>query len=222
MLRGDRRGRRGGADADEVDTAGLPTTLRGRRVVLRPLRASDWAAWNEVRVRNGTWLTKWEPAVPAGRADPSVERHAYLARCAGSDREWQSGMGFGFGVFVTNIDEQQLVGEVRLGHVHRGSQQSAYLGYWIDQAVAGQSLMPEAVAVALWFSFEHAGLHRVQISIIPRNTASRRVVEKLGLREEGTALRYIEINGVWEDHLRFAITAEEWRQRRDELLAAWC
>ena len=83
-------------------------------------------------------------------------------------------------------------------------------------------MMPEAVVVALWFSFEHAGLHRVQISIIPRNTASRRVVEKLGLREEGTALRYIEINGVWEDHLRFAITAEEWRQRRDELLAAWC
>lgn len=221
MLRGMRPGRRGG-EPDEVEPSALPTSLRGRRVVLRPLRASDWAAWNEVRVRNGEWLTKWEPMVPVGRADPSTDRHAYLARCAGSDREWHSGVGFGFGVFVTNIDEQQLVGEVRLGHVHRGSQQSAYLGYWIDEAVAGQGLTPEAVVVALWFSFEHAGLHRVQIAIVPRNSASRRVVAKLGLREEGLAKSYIEINGVWEDHLRFAITAEEWAERREELLALWC
>ncbi len=211
-----------GADAEGIDTAGLPTMLRGRHVHMRPLRASDWSAWNEVRVRNGSWLTRWEPAGPPGRADPSVDRHAYLARCAGSDREWQTGVGFGFGVFVTNIDESQLVGEVRLGHVHRGSHQSAYLGYWVDREMSGRGLIPEAVVLALWFSFERASLHRVQISIIPRNASSRRVVEKLGLREEGLARGYIEINGVWEDHLRFAITAEEWDARRDELLAAWC
>ena len=61
-------------------------------------------------------------------------------------------------------------------------------------------------------------LHRVQISIIPRNAASRRVVEKLDIREEGVAVRYLEINGVWEDHVRYAITAEEWAERRDDLL----
>jgi len=64
-------------------------------------------------------------------------------------------------------------------------------------------------------------LHRVEISIIPRNSASRRVVEKLGIREEGVALRFLEIDGVWEDHVRYAITAEEWLERRDELLAQW-
>ena len=64
-------------------------------------------------------------------------------------------------------------------------------------------------------------LHRVQISIIPRNTASRRVVEKLDIRDEGTAARYLEINGVWEDHIRYGITAEEWTDRRDELMGTW-
>ncbi|HEY8060476.1 MAG TPA: GNAT family protein, partial [Acidimicrobiales bacterium] len=64
-------------------------------------------------------------------------------------------------------------------------------------------------------------LHRVQIAIIPRNTASRRVVEKVKVREEGVAERYLEINGVWEDHVRYAITAEEWQQRRDDLLTEW-
>ena len=61
------------------------------------------------------------------------------------------------------------------------------------------------------FAFEELGLHRVQVAIIPRNAPSRRVMAKLGIREEGVAMRYLEINGVWEDHVRHAITAEEWR-----------
>ena len=69
--------------------------------------------------------------------------------------------------------------------------------------------------------FEDLALHRLQISIIPRNRASRRVVEKLQIRDEGIAVRYLEINGTWEDHIRFAITAEEWAERRDELLDCW-
>ena len=56
---------------------------------------------------------------------------------------------------------------------------------------------------------------------MPRNSASRRVVEKLGVRSEGVAVRYLEINGTWEDHIRFAITSEEWADRKAELEAEW-
>jgi len=75
--------------------------------------------------------------------------------------------------------------------------------------------------VVMKFAFEQLQLHRLEICIVPRNTNSRRVVEKLGLRSEGVAERFLEINGVWEDHLRFALTAEEWSTRSDELTAAW-
>jgi ribosomal-protein-alanine N-acetyltransferase len=75
--------------------------------------------------------------------------------------------------------------------------------------------------VTLRFAFEAISLHRVEISIIPRNHASRRVVEKLGIRDEGIALRYLEIDGVWEDHVRYAITAEEWTARQPSLSAEW-
>ena len=75
--------------------------------------------------------------------------------------------------------------------------------------------------VALRFAFESISLHRVEISIIPRNVASRRVVEKLGIREEGIAERYLEIDGVWEDHVRYAITSEEWAVRESDLVAEW-
>ena len=61
------------------------------------------------------------------------------------------------------------------------------------------------------FAFEHVGLHRVQPAIIPRNTASKRVAQKVGFRLEGRALRYLRINGVWEDHDIYAMTAEDWQ-----------
>ena len=75
--------------------------------------------------------------------------------------------------------------------------------------------------VACRFAFEEIDVHRLQVSIVPRNVRSRRVVEKLDFRCEGLAERYLEIAGVWEDHLRFAITAEEWCLRRTALAATW-
>jgi ribosomal-protein-alanine N-acetyltransferase len=57
--------------------------------------------------------------------------------------------------------------------------------------------------------FTAVGLHRVEIDIRPENTASLRVVEKLGLRREGYYERYLDINGAWRDHVAFAITIEE-------------
>jgi ribosomal-protein-alanine N-acetyltransferase len=46
-------------------------------------------------------------------------------------------------------------------------------------------------------------------------------VEKLALRNEGTSERFLEINGVWEDHVRYGFTIEEWQTRREELSTTW-
>jgi ribosomal-protein-alanine N-acetyltransferase len=186
-------------------------------VVLRPLVAADFAMWQDVRRRCGEWLTRWEPRPAPGQPDTVEDGQAFQSRCSVRLREIQLGTGFGFGIFVDGI----LRGEVNLNTIHRGARQNAYIGYWIDQTVAGQGYMPESVVAVLRFAFDDLHLHRVQIAIVPRNTSSRRVVEKLDLREEGVALRYLQINGVWEDHIRYAITAEEWIERSEELLDAW-
>ena len=195
----------------------MNTSLLGRRLLLRPLRPEDYWSWQEVRRRNADWLTKWEPRRPQGAPDPTADRSAFALRCHARDREWQSGAGFGFGVFVGGV----FCGEINLNSVQRGPFQSSYLGYWIDEEQAGNGYIPEGVVILLKFAFEELKLHRVQISIVPRNRASRRVVEKLKLREEGVAERYLEINGVWEDHVRYAITAEEWDERRAEFIRDW-
>lgn len=198
----------------DTDSLGV---LKGRRVLLRPLNLNDFEEWREVRRRCADWLTKWEPMVRPGQPDTVEDRQAFSARCSMRSREMQLGTSYGFGIFV----DDAFSGEINLNSVHRGAQQSAYVGYWMDQRNAGRGYMPESVVVLMGFAFDRLNLHRLQISIIPRNHASLRVVEKLGLRDEGVAERYLEINGVWEDHRRFAITAEEWEQRRDELTRQW-
>lgn len=193
-----------------------PFELVGRRVTLRTLRESDYEPWHEIRVRCRDWLVPWEPR-PAGSPPAAEDRASFAARCALRERERQVGSGYGFGIFVG----PRLVGELTVSAIQRGPFQSASIGYWIDRDWAGQSLVPEAVVVALRFAFDMLGLHRVEVSIIPRNAASRRVAEKLDLRLEGISERYLEIDGNWEDHAKFAITSEEWNRRRDELLDEW-
>ena len=196
---------------------GDAVVLKGRRVTLRPLTIADFGQWQEVRTRSRDWLVKWEPRRPAGSPDVIDSRAGFAARCRARDRERQLGAGYGFGIF----DGLRFCGEINVNGVQRGPFQSAYVGYWIDEACAGKGLVPESVVVVCRHAFEDLDLHRLQIAIIPRNTASRRVMEKLAYREEGIAVRYLEIDGVWEDHIRFAITAEEWDERRVELLSAW-
>jgi ribosomal-protein-alanine N-acetyltransferase len=195
----------------------LPVELHGRRVTLRPLTSSDFTQWREVRRRCADWLTRWEPLPMPGAPDVVEDPRAFAARCGARDRERQMGTGFGFGVFV----DGRFGGEINLSGIQRGPFQNAYVGYWVDEALAGHSYTPEAGAVLFRFAFEELELHRVQVSIIPRNQASRRVAEKLELRDEGTAVRYLKINGVWEDHIRYAITAEEWEERRERYAKAW-
>jgi len=188
----------------------------GPRVELRALTGADYAAWRDVRVRSRDWLEPWEPLPDPGTPDPVVDTEAFRARCGAWDRQRHFDTAYGFGLFLR---DGSLVGEVSLGSVLRGPFQSAYIGYWVDEGHAGQGLVPEGVVLLIRCGFEELGLHRMEAAIVPRNRASRRVAEKLGLRDEGTAQRFLQIQGTYEDHIRYAITREEWRERGHELVA---
>jgi ribosomal-protein-alanine N-acetyltransferase len=194
-----------------------PVRLYGRRVLLRPLAASDFRSWSEVRLHNADWLTVWEPSRPQHQPDPVSDRGAFAARCQQRDRDRAAGTAYQFGLFI----DQQIAGEVNLNNVIRGALQSGTIGYWIDQRHAGHAYVAEAVVLVMQFAFEQLMLHRLEICIVPRNERSRSVMDKLAIRDEGTAERFLEINGAWEDHVRYGITVEEWVRRRDEFVATW-
>ena len=76
------------------------TELIGARVLLRPLRADDWEAWREVRLRCRKWLERWEPVPEAGSADPALDYEAFRARCAAWERQRHFDAAYGFGLFL--------------------------------------------------------------------------------------------------------------------------
>jgi [ribosomal protein S5]-alanine N-acetyltransferase len=192
------------------------TRLIGPRVVLRALEPADGDAWREVRRRNRTWLEPWEPLPEPGSPDLLRDNSAFRARCASAARQRHLDTAHPLGIF---LHDGTLVGEINLSGIQRGPFQSAHVGYWIDQAYAGRGLVPEALVLVLRLALEELNLHRVEVAIVPRNRASRRVVEKLDLRDEGTSRDYLQIRGQWEDHVRYGITVDEWFARREELTA---
>jgi ribosomal-protein-alanine N-acetyltransferase len=182
--------------------------LQENGTAIRPTSLDDLAELVALRNDNRAHTGPWEPSrddafyTPAGqRIELDLDAQA-----------WAVGSAYPFSILDAG-SEDRLVGRVALANIVRGAWQNATLGYWIAHAAAGRGHATRAVALALRFAFEHARLHRVQPAVIPRNLASIRVVERNGFRREGHAERYLQINGVWEDHTLFALTAEEWRAR---------
>ncbi|RCG28006.1 N-acetyltransferase [Streptomyces diacarni] len=196
-----------------------PAELADGPTTLRPIRVRDQRAWREVNQRNRDWLRPWEatiPPAPPGHLPPRRPTYRQMVRHLRA--EAQAGRMLPFVVQF----EGRLVGQLTVAGITWGSMCSGHIGYWIDRGVAGRGVMPTAVALAVDHCFRSVGLHRIEVCIRPENVPSRRVVEKLGFREEGVRPRYLHIDGAWRDHLVFALTAEEvpeglltrWRRSR--------
>lgn len=184
-----------------------PVTLEHHNLILAPLRYTHRKQWNAVRLRNHGWLSPWEAT------DPTGGQHAvsYGAMVRAHNRDAAAGQSYPWAIFRQDPpnEKRQLVGQLIAAPVLWGSLRSTALGYWVDQAQAGQNIVPTAVALACDYLLTRVGLHRIEINIVPDNAASLRVVEKLGLRSEGIRKDYIHIDGRWRDHASFAITQEE-------------
>lgn len=188
---------------------GYPAQLSDGAVLLRPYTRADAAEWSAVRRFNEPWLAPWE-ATPAGLWEQTNSVAAFQLVRRGLRRAGRSGEAMPFAICLQQTDgTQRLVGHINLGNIVRRAFSSAYCGYWIDSRVAGQGIMPTAVALVVDHAFGAGGLHRVEVNIRPENKASRRVVEKLGLREEGYHRNYMFIDGAWRDHIGYAVTVED-------------
>jgi ribosomal-protein-alanine N-acetyltransferase len=132
----------------------------------------------------------------------------------------RTGDGLPFAVCLRENGAERLVGHINVGSIVRRAFCSGYVGYWVDSRVAGRGVIPTAVALAVDHAFGPGGLHRIEVNIRPENQPSRRVVEKLGFREEAYHVRYMHIDGAWRDHIGYAMTSEE-VAAEGGLLARW-
>jgi ribosomal-protein-alanine N-acetyltransferase len=181
--------------------------LKFGSVELRQLKKRDARKLQSLLVKDRAWLSPWEATTPG-------IRYPVDARDLVSNLLYQQRKGTGL-AFIIDVDGQ-MAGQINVANILHGSVSSASVGYWIAKDFAGRGAMPIAVALAIDHLFDDRHLHRVEIDIRPENGASLRVVEKLGLREEGLKERFIHIDGQWRDHRIFAITSEE---RKGSMLA---
>jgi [ribosomal protein S5]-alanine N-acetyltransferase len=183
---------------------GWPARLSYGRIGLRPPRLRDAPAWSALRLSNEAWLAPWEPS----SAESWASRHAVSAWPSLHSSVRRLARAGALLPFVVTYEEQ-FVGQLTVNNVVRGALRSAQIGYWVDQRHAGRGVITTAVALATDHCFHSVGLHRIQIDIRPENAASRRVVAKLGFREEGYLQRYLDIDGAWRDHISYALTVED-------------
>lgn len=181
---------------------GWPAYLSSGRVGVRPVRVRDAKRWTQLHRENLNWLAPWEATAPPGTSTGFVS-----ARQMMRDLRRRARHGHTMPFAATWNDE--MVGQVTVSNLVGGSAQWASIGYWIAHSHAGLSIIPTAVALVCDHLFARAGTHRVEISIRPENTASVRIVEKLGFTYVGLAPKYLHIAGDWRDHWVFQILAED-------------
>ncbi|MBV9485091.1 MAG: GNAT family N-acetyltransferase [Frankiaceae bacterium] len=203
-----------------MSAPGWPATLSDGQVTLRPLRMRDGPSWMEARRRNIEWLRPWEATPPRGPSMFGVSAAVFTSMTRRLRSDARAGRALPFVITYRG----EFAGQLNVAGVVRGSMDSAHIGYWVDEKFAGRGVMPTAVALAVDHCLGPVGLHRIEVNIRPENTASRRVVEKLGFREEGLRERYLHISGDWRDHLTFALVRDDiphgllhrWRRQQSQ------
>lgn len=98
-----------------------------------------------------------------------------------------------------------VIGVFNLTQIVWGKFRSAYLGYYGNVAFAQRGLMSEALKQVASHAFDQFGLHRIEANIQPGNIASINLVRRVGFQKEGYSPRYLQIDGVWCDHERWAL-----------------
>jgi ribosomal-protein-alanine N-acetyltransferase len=184
---------------------GQQPVIRGENVYLRYPRVPDFFAWSRLRSESREFLVPWEPSW----ATDELSKGAFRRRLKKYQRETRLDSAYAFFVFRT--EDNALLGGCTLSNVRRGVTQCCALGYWVGERFARQGYMFDAVRALVPFIFKTLGLHRIEAACLPSNDPSKSLLGKVGFREEGLARRYLQINGEWQDHVLFALLADEAR-----------
>ncbi len=178
--------------------------LRGKKVYLRLIEPDEAPRWVELLNRNRESWSAFEPSRDEAFYSLETQRNTIV-----SDKE-DAGEGIAFHWGVFEHGSGSLIGDVSMYGIQRGPFQSVSIGYSMDQDHTGRGYMTEAVRLAVRHAFQDLMLHRVEAVVHPSNTASIRLLEKVGFKREGLARKSLKVQGRWLDHYYYAILEEDW------------
>ncbi|AXI11016.1 RimJ/RimL family protein N-acetyltransferase [Oceanobacillus zhaokaii] len=175
------------------------TKINGKSIYIRSFTIDDAKPLVSLQLTNRDFFEKF--AMQRDKAFYTLE--GQMEKIQGYEKNKEHDQQYMFGIFKIKTDE--LIGTINLSQVLRGSLQSAYIGYFLDQSQNGKGYMTEAVKLILIYAFDQLRLHRIEAGVMPHNIGSIRVLEKAGFHKEGLAVKNVKINGKWEDHQVLAI-----------------
>ena len=193
----------------------LPSQIESPRLILRRFELRDAEEFYFLEQRSlQVHLAPYSPVRPIPAT--SVEGIRAMREMLRTTIErWDDGLDHRFAVILK--DSGKMVGQIAITNIIRNVAQSAFIGYWIGNEYLNRGYATEALVSALHYSFEFAKLHRISLWIAPNNMPSLRMAEKLQLRFEGMAQKALHLGGVWQDTNIYAITSEEWNEKKDEI-----
>jgi RimJ/RimL family protein N-acetyltransferase len=186
----------------EVGTPVTAPKVLTERLVLTPLVAADAASLFAYRsLAEVSRYQNWDPAC-LGDAAAFIDG---LARI-----EFDTpGTWFQLGVRLRGTDE--LVGDLGVHFIEDGRQ--VEIGFTLAPEFQGIGLGTEAIEGLLGLLFGQMGKHRVYASADPRNTASIRLLERVGMRQEAHFVESVLFKGEWVDDVVHAMLESEWADR---------
>lgn len=179
---------------------------KGRVVYVRHPVKRDETQWCALWDESWGHLMPWFPRPASNHAGAATTRFGLMLKSCDTPSNQQH--------LVCRREDDQIVGMVNLGQIFHGPFRNCYMGYWIGKRYTGLGYTTEAVRLVLRRAFMELKLHRVEANVIPDNAPSIALAERVGFRREGYSPKYLKIAGRWQDHVRYAMTVEDWREIR--------
>jgi RimJ/RimL family protein N-acetyltransferase len=176
-------------------------TIRTDRLVLRPFSPSDAA--DIQRLAGDAVVADMTLTVPHPYENGMAEVFIKTVNDG-----WARGSVVAFAIEQVGVGLVGAIGLELLSKHRRGE-----MGYWVGRPYWNQGVATEAGRALLAFGFDALHLNRIDALVFPRNPASARVLEKLGMRHEGLHREFVQKDGRSEDVHRYALLAADWRAR---------
>jgi RimJ/RimL family protein N-acetyltransferase len=177
--------------------------VRTERLLLRPWRQDDLDIYHRLR---------GDPGVVRYLYDEPLDREGARAKLDGLCSELDV-PGQWTNLAVELADSGEVVGDVGIGWVSDVHRQDD-VGYSFLPEHHGHGYATEAAAAMVELAFTNLGAHRVTGRLDARNTASARVLERLGMRREAHFVQNEWVKGEWTDEAVYAVLTDEWVERR--------
>ena len=167
--------------------------LNGKKIYLREFKEDDWRAVHQYD--SNELVCRYQPWGPNRKEDSRsfVRQNLYDAALCPRKR---------YALAIIELKTQRLVGaaELNIQDAHNGE-----IGYSLHPEFWGIGLATEAARLLIDFGFNELHLHRIYATCDPRNIASYKVMEKLGLTYEGRMRENLLIKDGWRDSLLYSI-----------------